>query len=129
MTLRDAVIAQLGCDPDEIAGTLQDVARGGASAGFPGFTYTRECLDFCASHRDDIRRAVLELADEMRTDPIALVRSFMDHDPPSIEAIGRTLWGPIEAIRGADVGTEISRVAESLAWFALEEVAHAAGME
>lgn len=127
MTLRGAVIAQLGCEPDEINGTLQDVARGGASAGFPGFTYTRECVAFCATNRNAIRRAVLDLADDMGTDPIALVRSFMDHDPPSVEAIGEALWGPVEAIRGADLGTEIARVAEALAWFALEEVAHAAG--
>lgn len=51
-------------DREEFIATLHDVRRGGASGGFPGFTYTRDTRDFGNKHYREIMNHVLELERE-----------------------------------------------------------------
>ena len=64
-------------DPDQIA----DLARYGADTGWPGLTYTADCVELYASYADEIRAALNEDAEDMGYDsPEALVATFNRSD-------------------------------------------------
>lgn len=116
--LVSAVIEQLGADDDEIEGTLRDVSRGGADAGFPGFTYYRDTVEFYAVNRAVIVELLEREAQGMGDEgPISLVRKFRCMRDESESTIARTLYG--------NLTDDCTQAANCLAWFALEEVAHA----
>jgi hypothetical protein len=57
------VMARLGVDDDPGYYPLGDVARYGADTGWPGFTYTAECVGFFDAHEGAIMDALREDAD------------------------------------------------------------------
>jgi hypothetical protein len=110
-TLQTAVIRRVGLD------SLQDVASHGADGGFAGFTYYSDTCAFYAKHQTRIVALVEEMASDMGESPTNLVAGFRCLNGDYSEAeVGRTLYGPKK-------GHE-TQIANALAWFALEEVAH-----
>ena len=112
--LQQAVINQLG-DND----VLQDIANHGASGGYSGFTYTRDCCEFFEANQKAIVELVNDMAWNVGTYPIPLVANFgclAEHDDRETrDEIGRCIYGkPLEDDR---------MVPEALAWLALEETA------
>lgn len=96
---------------------LVDVSRYGATAGFPGFTYTMDNIEF---YRHNRWRIVKLLEGEVENfdyqdDIIAVVRYFplFKGSIPSTRDVGMTLYGNMPN----------DRIAEALAWYALERVA------
>jgi hypothetical protein len=138
-----AVVAQMGgtcrntpkgCTIDEdTAARLADVCRCscGAAGGFSGFIYYTETREFTAKNRAAIVARLREQIDEgLFTDEngkprgvvgaVVMFSCFKDEDPAEIEEeAARVLFGPLEDVRGGD----LDRVANALAWGALEDLA------
>jgi len=72
----------------------------GADSGWPGFTYTSDCVEFYRGHERLIWELLEETADQMGMQPLELVASFTR----------------------ADMARSPDGFANLLAWFALEEV-------
>lgn len=115
-TLVRAVIRQIG-DRD----SLEDVARHGASGGFPGFTYHADTVAFFKRHRKAVVELAKQQADDFGQSPLDMVAAFQclkPADDETKESIARCLYGG--RLKDGD-----TQVANALAWFALEEVARA----
>ena len=96
--LTRAVLRHSGMTRDQ----LRDVCRGGADAGFPGFTYNTDAIRFYNRHEEEIYDLLRENADEMGYKSVdeltaSFVRKDMLDDPGTRKVL--------------------------LAWFALEECA------
>ena len=98
--------------------SLEDVYKGGADAGFCGFTYYGDTVNFYKRNRDEINARVLELAEEFGEDPIKMVGSWRCMDGEKPKDIGRVIYG-------GRLGEDATYIANGLAWFALEDVARA----
>jgi hypothetical protein len=111
-----AVLRQLG-GGKEAKETLADVARGGADAGFSGFTYYTDTVPFFKRNRAEIVALVESMAEQLGDEPLAMVKGFRCLDADSA-SIARCLYGG--RLTDDDTYTE-----NALTWFALEEVARA----
>lgn len=80
---------------------LRDVARGGADAGWSGFTYTSDCVPFYQRHEQDIWELLNEAAEAQGVKPMELVAGFAR----------------------SDMAESPEGLKNLLAWFALEEIA------
>lgn len=116
-TLIRAVIRQLGGRD-----CLSDIARHGADAGWPGFSYYTDTVSFFKRNRRAIVELVERMAEDLGESPPDLVTGFnclggRDRAKRSehLPSVCRCLYGRI----GENDTTE----ANALAWFALEEVA------
>jgi hypothetical protein len=98
--------------------TLEDVYKGGADAGFCGFTYYGDTVNFYKRNRDEINARVLELAEEFGEDPVKMVKTWRCMEGQNVMEIGRVIYG-------RRLGEDSTYIANGLAWFALEEVARA----
>jgi hypothetical protein len=103
--LKHAVAAQMGYDEDdeEFRETMSDVARGGADAGWSGFTYTTDCVAFFREHEDAIMDLVAQDADDYGYKDVA------------------TFMATFNRADMLDSGPD--GMANLLAWYALEHVA------
>ena len=110
-----AVIRQIGGKE-----TLRDVCRGGADAGFAGFSYYSDTIAFFKRQRAAIVALVEDMADSLGESAVAMVRNFncLRDDKESESSVVRCLGG-------GRLRDEDTMVANALAWFALEEVARA----
>lgn len=93
--LVQAVRNHSGMEDDRI----REAGRYGADAGWPGFTYTQDCVEFYKENERDIWELLADFADDMGMEPMELIASF----------------------RGADMAKTPDGLATLLAWFALEE--------
>lgn len=112
--LARAVIRQLGGIE-----SLENIARHGPDAGFPGFTYYADTVSFFKRHRGSIRELVKERARDFGEEPLAMVAGFnclKPTDDETRESIARCLYG-------GRLKDEDRYVANALAWFAAEEMA------
>lgn len=121
-TLRNAVIKQLGYDPDdteneEMLSTMSDIANYGISGGFSGFIYYSDTVEFFKKNRSRIVEMCKEYADEFGQDVISMVAGFncLNDDPETRDEIGRAIYGHMKP--------DDTLVANALAWFAAEECA------
>lgn len=117
--LVNAVLRQIGGTE-----SLPDVMRGGADAGFCGFTYYSDTVPFYKRNRPEILELARQMADDLGEELIAMIAGFncLKQNEPKFrrelnDEIGRALYGKI--------GDNETTVANALAWFALEEVARA----
>lgn len=108
--LADAVLAQTDAD------SLADVARHGADAGFPGFTYYSDTVAFFQANKRDILAMLRDLASDMGEDALAVVAGFV-----CLRDLKLTADDVAQAIY-AD-GEHSVAVKNALAWYALEEIA------
>lgn len=103
-------------DIEELRGTLEDIAKYGADAGFGEFVYYSDTVKFFKRNRAEIINLVKEYAADMDTSPFELVASFKhSKDDDWVDEIGRALYG---RLKPDDV-----HVPNELTWFAVEEVA------
>jgi len=71
--LIEAIREHSGMENDEI----MEAGENGADAGWPGFTYTGDTVDFYEKHADLIWPILTEQADDMgEKHPLALIASF-----------------------------------------------------
>jgi len=105
MTLREAVIKQLGGDVE----LLGDVAKYGAQEGWRGFTYTKDTIPFVREHKALI---LTRLKVEAVTSVIEFVSCFRCLDA-DLDTIAASVYGK----------EEDTQVYNALAWFALEAIA------
>jgi hypothetical protein len=87
---------------DEEPSILEEIANHGADAGWSGFTYTNDCVEFYEAHKEIIWQMLREDANSMGyNNVIAMVATFSRSDMLDDEDSFKNL----------------------LAWYALEEVA------
>jgi len=147
-----AVLENLSDDPEDAMQSLKDVAKHGAEGGFPGFTYYTDTVEFYKRNKRAIVKLLQEEADASEQDPVQMVRNFNcvgeDYSPSEISKVlyGATprqrkrseeaVWKEVIADLGDIVhgkparsqkkAADVTPIANCLAWFALEAVAHAA---
>ena len=98
---------------------LEDVANHGADAGFPGFTYYSDTLEFYKKNRTEIVQLTKDMAAEFGETPINMILNFNClKNMTTEEDVALALYGNL-----ASVGKNDNLVPNALAWFALEEVA------
>lgn len=94
--LLEAIRKHSGMDDEQI----NEAGTHGADTGWPGFSYTVDCVAFYRENERAIWELLEEAADQIGVKPLELVASF-----------GR-----------AEMATSLDGLANLLAWFALEEV-------
>lgn len=103
---------------------LEDVARHGADAGWSGFTYTRDCVNFYKAHKADILKLAEDLAGELGEDMLTMIGNFncllLGSHPNRKPGYTPTEIG--EALYSGR-GESADTIRNAMAWFALEEVA------
>jgi len=115
------IMEQLGCeDMESFKETLKDVCRGGANAGFSGFTYSSELSDFYDANRTEILAELKELASDISDGGmIQMILGFncLKGSDLSEDDLG-------EIIYGKNKDHEMySMVIDALCWSALENTA------
>lgn len=126
--------------------SLPDVLRGGADAGFCGFTYYSDTVAFFKRNRQDICNLAESMAQELGENPVDMVAGFQCLAGRDISArrAGHGTWIPdsqkeqerrqalseylpsvSRCLYGGRLTDEDTQAANALAWFALEEVAQA----
>lgn len=93
--LVQAVRDHSGMEDDEI----REAGKHGADTGWPGFTYTRDCVAFYEKNKQVIWDLLADMANDAGMKPLELVMSF----------------------NRADMAETHEGFANLLAWFALEE--------
>lgn len=136
-----AVLRQLG-GGEEAKDTLRDVCRGGADAGFCGFTYYKDTVEFFKRHRADIRMLAERQADDLGENVSDMVAGFQclagrdmkrEHTgcfddrarAHNRAALQEYLPSVNRCLYGGRMTDDDTNVANALAWYALEEVARA----
>ena len=121
--LIDAVVAQLGCEPDELATTMADIAIQGADAGFSGFIYHGETCKFARDNMAAVYRHAKGQAADIGVDPLEMVAGFgcLHGEFPAFE-IASVIHEDIDDATRND-GAETA-ILNALAWYALEEAAY-----
>ena len=118
--LRKAVQRQMGYtakEKDDFISTLRDVNRGGADAGFGGFTYYKDTIAFYKRNREQILSSLGEMADSLGEGVLEMVASFQ-----CLKSCNLTTSEVAKAIYTGK-GECVEQIQNALAWFALEEVA------
>lgn len=129
-----AVLRQLGGGKEAID-TLRDVNRGGADAGFVGFTYYIDTVAFFKRCRKEIVALAEQRADELGENVAEMVARFnclagrdltlRDSEYVRRRAINQFMPSVSRCLYGGRLTDDDDGVANALAWFALEEVARA----
>lgn len=123
------VLRQLG-GGTEAWDSLRDVCRGGADAGFCGFTYYRDTVGFFKRYRREIVALAEQQAREFGENVAEMVAGFRCLGIKADDTIGQSsvmrCLGGGRLRDGGEKGDQDDLVANALAWYALEEVARAA---
>lgn len=106
---------------EEFFECLEDVSRSscGAAAGFTGFTWYTETVDFWRKNRKKIMDYASEVANDLGENTLNMVHQFNCLKGFTEDEIGRALYGNFDI--------ELEQIYNALAWFALEEVAYRFG--
>lgn len=133
--LTRAVIRQCGRE------CLEDIARHGANAGYPGLTYYTDTVAFFKANRAEIVERVNRMADEFGETSAEMVAGFqclagrslkrgsygyMSPEDTRHNKAQLAKWLPAIYVclgGGRLEGDNVELVANALAWFAAEEVA------
>jgi hypothetical protein len=115
--LADPILQQLECDnATDLIETLRDVCKGGANAGFAGFTYSADMLAFFRKNKEEIVDLVKEECGQYGdTGILEFIQQFncLKDAHIDIDEIGAVVFGD----------SEDSQVVDALCWFALESLA------
>lgn len=100
---------------------LADVARHGADAGWNGFTYYTETNAFYKAHKADILELAKQCAEEMGEEMLVMVQGFrcLNSKPGAKDYSLDEIAAALHSYKGE--GSAYIR--NTMAWFALEEVA------
>ena len=96
---------------------MENVSRSpyGAAAGFTGFIYYTETVNFWRKHRAAIVALMNEQAEGMGENVLQMVNRFNGLTEYSADEIGRALYG--------HYNPDLNYIYNVFAWFALEQVA------
>lgn len=137
------VLRQLG-GGQEAWDSLSDVCRGGADAGFCGFTYHTDTVGFFKRYRKEIAAMAAQQADDLGENVSEMVAGFgclagqslrdlhAKHRYSEIpeherrQSLAEYLPSVNRCLYGGRMTDDDTTVANALAWYALEEVARAA---
>ena len=113
-----AVVKQSG-GWDSFQEMARDVAAHGADAGFSGWIYHRETMEFFRKNRKAILGYAEEVAHDLGENVLSMIQGFgiFRNSPIDTQDLAKALY--------TGKGPEVTRVYNILAWFALEEVARA----
>lgn len=113
-----AVKKQTGLDKEDFFVLLNDVLKSpyGAAAGFCGFIYYRETVNFWRKNKANILRFAEEQAHETGENVVEFVAGFR-------EIIGEYSTGEVAAALYGRYNEKFDYLYNILAWYALEEVA------
>lgn len=116
--LVNPVKIQLGVDVEGFWSELENVSRSycGAAAGFSGFTYYSETVNFWRKHRAKIYAYMEELADGIGENVLQMVCDFNGLKDYETEEVAKALYG--------NYNSDYDQIYNVFAWFALEEVAN-----
>ena len=95
---------------------VPDITNHGISGGFSGWIYYTDTCQFYAKNQTVIVALAEQLADEYGTNVIDFVAGFNCLNADDKQEIGKTLYG--------NKSKHDTTIANALAWFAAEEVAH-----
>lgn len=120
--LARAVIRQLG-GWDEAQLSLVDISNHGIAGGFYGFTYYCDTMTFFCRNRELIIDAANDLAGALGENFLDMIAGFrcLNGDYSTVD-VARVMFGRWEN-EPKDCDAQ-AQVANALAWFAAEEVAH-----
>lgn len=118
--LHKAVATHMNLDrhDDEFQGYMHDVANHGANAGFSGFIYYTDTCAFYQANRNDIiamARDMMTGLDEQSLSTFIARFNCLNVEPYEVE----------DYLMGEADDNIATMIENALAWFALEEVAHA----
>ncbi len=120
--LQQAIVEQLGyesIEDEEVKQILEDVCRGGGNAGWGGFTYSSEILDFYKSNRDLILSELKEIASDLGQGFLEMILGFN-----CLKGYDLTLDDLGEIIYGKNYDHDCaSLVIDALSWAVLENLA------
>jgi hypothetical protein len=110
-----AIIRQSG-GKESFAEMAQDIVDHGADAGFSGWIYYSDTVDFFIGNRKNIMAFAKESAEDMGMSMFEMIKGFgvFRGDPASDEEIAEALY---------DRNSDDPRVRNVMAWFVLEEYA------
>jgi hypothetical protein len=120
MKLALAVIEQLGIENDDDLQVLSDISKHGIQGGYSGFIYYHDTVEFWNKNRLEIRKVLLQDADEFGTDVCTMIKGFnclktLDLDTDEI----------MECIY-TDADTENrTSILNALSWYSAEKIAYA----
>ena len=100
---------------------LVNCSNKGADAGFPGFCYSTDTVQFFIKHRKDIVKHMEQTAEDCGLDIISMVQdfgAFRNKKKPTISEVGKALWDT------GKYNVELHYLYNVFAWYALEEIAH-----
>jgi hypothetical protein len=119
--LINAVLRQISKDRKYAKQCAVDAAHHGASAGWPGFTATRDCIQFAKKHRKLIVEHLVQWSESFDENVIVSMREWkylkqwQVHELSIAAALTGGKWDE----------EQDGEVLEQLAWFALEEAGNA----
>ena len=113
-----AVVKQSG-GWDSFQEMARDVAAHGADAGFSGWIYYRETMEFFRKNRKIILEHAEEMAQDLGENVLSLIQGFgiFRTAPIRMDDLAKALY--------TGKGPEVATVYNIMSWFALEEVARA----
>lgn len=105
----------------ELSDTLTQCSLKGASAGFTGFSFLSDTIDFFIKNRSDIITNLEYSAKECGSDIFSLIQNFgifRKNNKPSLTDIGKALWD------NSHNYLEYDYLYNIFTWYALEEISH-----
>ena len=110
-----AVVKQSG-GWDSFQEMARDVAAHGADAGFSGWIYYRETMEFFRKNRRTILEYAEEMAHDLGENVLSMIQGFgiFRNSPIDTQDLAKALY--------TGKGDEVIRVYNVMSWFALEEV-------
>lgn len=121
-TLKQAIVEQLGYESienEEVKQILSDICRGGGNAGWGGFCYHSELLEFYKNNRNEILDHLKNFASELDQGLLEMIKGFnclKDYEL-TLDEIGEVIYGKNYDHECA------SLIIDALCWAVLEDLA------
>ncbi len=97
--------------------SIEDIINNGADSGFSGFIYTKDCVKFWKKYKKDILKLLESVSDDLGQSAVTTVKDFeyIKNSNYTENEIAKALYGKYNQ--------EYDYIYNTMAWFALEEVA------
>jgi 1-aminocyclopropane-1-carboxylate deaminase/D-cysteine desulfhydrase-like pyridoxal-dependent ACC family enzyme len=97
--------------------SIEDIINNGADSGFSGFIYTKDCVKFWKKYKKDILKLLESVSDNLGQSAVTTVKDFeyIKNSNYTENEIAKALYGKYNQ--------EYDYIYNTMAWFALEEVA------
>ena len=97
--------------------SIEDIINNGADSGFSGFIYTKDCVKFWKKYKKDILKLLESVSDNLGQSAVTTIKDFeyIKNSNYTENEIAKALYGKYNQ--------EYDYIYNTMAWFALEEVA------